>query len=86
MTAIPHVQRRLKEVAITVNALADILQWDGARRVRMQGYPAGAIVTAAFLDQQQGVIRLHVTRPDFPEIAEGDLPPGLFVTMQEILD
>ncbi len=63
--------RRVRVLVLTFEALAELLQLDASYALRVEGWPAGAVVVGAEIEQGVGAVKLYLQHESFPEVLEG---------------
>ncbi len=67
--------RRVKRFDVSLWALTGLLTLDGTFSLKMEGFPEGAIIQAADVDNERYMLRLFVEHESFPETVEGCTVP-----------
>ncbi len=72
--------RKLRRAIVPMAALESLLSLDGAHSYRMEGWPSGAKIVGAFIQNNPFCVVVHLYHPDFPRVPLDELPPLVRVT------
>lgn len=66
--------RKLRRAMIPMSSIEVLMQLDGTRSYRMEGWPEGSKIVGAILHEKPFVLEVFIYHPDFPTVPLDEYP------------